>query len=60
MMAYREVEKLVAEFGAERFIHGSCIPLQNPAIGPLKIKDANISDEDKEKILSGNLLKLMG
>jgi len=60
MMAYREIEKLVVEFGADRLIHGSCIPLQNPAIGPLKIHDADISDEDKEKILSGNLLKLTG
>lgn len=59
MMAYREVEKLVTEFGAERLIHGSCIPLQNPAIGPLKIRNAEISEKDKEKILSENLHQLM-
>ncbi len=60
MMAYREVERLVDEFGAGRFIHGSCVPLQNPAIGPLKIKAAEIPDEDKEKIMSGNLSNLIG
>ncbi len=59
MMAYREVEKLVNEFGAGRLIHGSCIPLQNPAMGPLKIHDSEITAEDKAKILSGNLLELI-
>lgn len=58
MMAYREIEKLVAEFGAERLIHGSGVPLQNPAIGPLKIQRAEISDEEKRMILSGNLAGL--
>lgn len=58
MMAFREIEKLVREFGAGRFLHGSAAPLQNQAIGPLKIKTAEIDEEDRMKILYRNAWEL--
>jgi hypothetical protein len=58
MMAYREIETVVGEIGADRLLHGTCNPLQNPAIGPLKIQSAEIPEEDKEKILAGNAIRL--
>lgn len=58
MMAYREIQKLVEEFGAARFLHGSGVPLQNPHIGPLKIRTAEIAEAEKVQIFSGNALHL--
>jgi len=58
MMAHREIETTVAEVGAGRILHGSCNPLQNPAIGPLKIRSAEISEEEKRRILSLNAIEL--
>ena len=58
MMAFREIEYMVRKVGAERILHGSAIPLQNPAIGPLKIHNAKISDADKERILFRNAQEL--
>ncbi|HZP80673.1 MAG TPA: amidohydrolase family protein [Chthonomonadaceae bacterium] len=54
MMALREIEQVAAHIGAERMLHGSAIPLQNPAIGPLKIQTADIPDADKERIFFRN------
>jgi predicted TIM-barrel fold metal-dependent hydrolase len=58
MMAYRGIETVVKEVGAERVLHGSCNPLQNPAIGPLKIRKADIGEEEKKRILGGNAMRL--
>jgi len=59
MMAYREIEIAVKNIGAERLLHGTCNPLQNPAIGPLKIRTAQIDDADQRRILGGNVLTLL-
>jgi predicted TIM-barrel fold metal-dependent hydrolase len=54
MMALREIEQVSAQVGAERMLHGSAIPLQNPAIGPLKIHTAALSEVDRERIFFRN------
>ncbi|RJP30467.1 MAG: hypothetical protein C4527_09835 [Candidatus Omnitrophota bacterium] len=58
MMAFREIESVVNQVGAERILHGSALPLQNPAIAPLKIQNADISDADKERIFFRNAERL--
>ena len=60
MMALREVEQVAGIIGAERMLHGSAIPLQNPAIGPLKIRTADLSDADKERIFFRNAVDRLG
>jgi predicted TIM-barrel fold metal-dependent hydrolase len=60
MMAYREIEMVVKEIGADRLLHGTCNPLQNPAIGPMKILHAQISDAAKDRILHGTAHYLFG
>ena len=59
MMAFREIEYVVGQVGADRILHGSCIPLQNAAIGPLKINKTNISEEAKNRILYLNAANLL-
>jgi predicted TIM-barrel fold metal-dependent hydrolase len=54
MMALHETEQVAAQIGVERLLHGSAIPLQNPAIGPLRIHTAALSDTDKERIFFRN------
>lgn len=58
MMAFEEVRKVTEEIGAHRLLHGSCNPLQVPAIGPLKVRTAEISEADKERILWRNAAEL--
>ncbi len=58
MMALREVEYVISQVGADRILFGSAIPLQNPAIAPLRIEKAEISDADKENIYYRNALRL--
>lgn len=58
MMAFEEIRRVVDAIGAERLIHGSALPLQQPSIGPLKIQTAEITKEEKERILSGNCKRL--
>jgi len=59
MMAFREIAYVIQQIGADHLLHGSANPLQNPAIGPLKILSAEISEQDKERILYGNAAKLL-
>lgn len=60
MMALREIEQVAGLIGAERMLHGSAIPLQNPAIGPLKIHTAALSESDKERISFRNAVERLG
>jgi predicted TIM-barrel fold metal-dependent hydrolase len=60
MMALREVEQVAALIGVERILHGSAIPLQNPAIGPLKIHTAALSEDDKARLFYRNAVEQLG
>lgn len=52
-------EMAVRELGAERVIYGSDAPGRSFASQLAKVLDAEISDDAKEKILGGNLRRLM-
>lgn len=60
MMGLEEIERFVGEVGAGRLLHGSCGILQMTGIGPLRIESAQISDEEKQQIFSGNAIELFG
>lgn len=60
MMALREIDYVAERIGVERMLHGSAIPLQNPAIGPLKINTSALSEADREAILFRNAADKLG
>ncbi len=53
------IERLVAEFGSERLLFGSGLPHCSPGGLIGYIYCANIADEDKQNILSGNVERLL-
>jgi hypothetical protein len=53
------LETCVRELGAEKIIFGSDIPLLDPYLQLSKIRDTNIESDQLDKILSGNVLRLM-
>jgi len=53
------VEYLVSEIGADRVLYGSDLPMRDPAPQLGWVAYAEISEEDKKKILYGNINKLM-
>jgi uncharacterized protein len=53
------LETCVRELGAEKIIFGSDIPLLDPYLQLSKIRDTNIESDQLDKILSGNILRLM-
>ncbi len=57
--AYEGIEDTVERFGADRLIFGSGMPDLSGAASVALITYARISDEDKQKIASGNLKKLL-
>lgn len=59
MMAFRELEKLVVLHGPGRFVHGTAMPLQNPAIGPLRVNTAELEPDARWKILTDNARRLI-
>ena len=54
------VEEFVDRFGAERLLYGSAAPLHYPEAQWLRVTRAEVSDEEKEKILGGNAAALFG
>jgi len=54
------IEKLTAQVGVERVCFGTGLPLQYPSPGISKIVNAQISDDDKEKIFGLNAKRLLG
>lgn len=54
------ITKAVQAIGADRIIYGSDAPTNNPIHEIKKIQVAKISDEDKEKILGGNIVRILG
>lgn len=53
-------EGLVARYGSKKFISGSDHPYGSPTWGIERIGGLNISEREKEDILSGNILALTG
>lgn len=54
------IEDVCKRFGAERLIFGSCAPLYSGGAAVGMITYARITHEEKSKIASGNLEKLIG
>ena len=59
-VAHQSVERFVNQFGAERMIFGSGVPNSSVCGAVFSILYACISEEDKQKIASENLGKLLG
>jgi hypothetical protein len=54
-----DINDFIASFGAEKLIFGSDFPFGLPESEKQKILDLDIRDEDKELILSGNIMRLL-
>jgi hypothetical protein len=59
MFTDQGIESLVREFGSKRLLYGSNFPNCYMGGGMLMVKQADISDADKEAIAGGNLLRLI-
>jgi predicted TIM-barrel fold metal-dependent hydrolase len=57
---YWAVQKAVEEIGAERVIFGSDFPLGHPKIYLGLVDALRMSADDRELVLSGNILRLLG
>lgn len=55
-----KVEEAAEHFGAHRLLYGSNAPLSDPASEMALIRSSDLSDDAKEKILSGNALRWLG
>ncbi len=55
---YGAFEKLVEAAGADRIVHGSDAPLMDPAYQLGRVLEADLSPEDREKILYSNGARL--
>jgi len=53
-------EELVGRYGSEKFLCGSDHPYGSPAWSIQRIRHLNVSDEDRERLFSGNILSLTG
>lgn len=54
------LEHAVAELGPEKILFGTDMPLLDPHTQLAKVKGADISEEAKQAILGGNLVRLLG
>lgn len=54
------MEQVVKRAGADKVIFGSEFPLSHPGAELRKVMLLSISDDEREKILSGNMLALLG
>jgi predicted TIM-barrel fold metal-dependent hydrolase len=54
------LETCVRELGPEKIIFGTDIPLLDPYFQLSKVRDTTVSGEGIQKILGGNILRLMG
>ena len=54
------VEMLVSEVGTQRILFGTGLPLQYPACGLAKVTNAEISKQDRDRVLGGNAMDLLG
>lgn len=58
-LTYGIIEYMVREAGADKVIYGSDLPMRDPAPQLGWVCYANISVEDKRKILGGNIKRMM-
>jgi hypothetical protein len=56
---YWAIERGIEEVGPERFIFGSDFPVMHPRMMIEAVEALDIAKEEKEKIYSGNILKLL-
>lgn len=56
----KNIEEIIARVGAEQIIFGSNAPNSNPIYEIARIEALNLSDEDKEMILGGNIARILG
>lgn len=56
---YWAIELAIKEVGAQKIIFGSDFPVMYPKMMIEAVEALNVSYEDKEKIFSGNILKLL-
>jgi len=54
------VETCVAALGAKRILFGTDTPLLDPWPQLVKIRETRLSEEDRQLIMGGNILRLMG
>ncbi len=54
------LDELVDRYGSGRFVFGTGFPVRHPASAMLPLRHADMSDEDKRAIASGNLARLLG
>ncbi|MBN1345177.1 MAG: amidohydrolase family protein [Phycisphaerae bacterium] len=54
------IEALVADYGASKLLYGSGFPIQYPGGMMMAIRHAEIGEEDKQAITSGNLDRVLG
>ena len=60
MITDQGIEKLVQKFGAERFLFGSGFPFMYIGGQMMQLRHARITEEEKAKIASANLLQMIG
>ena len=53
------IEYAVAEAGSDKMIYGSDLPLLDPVLQIAKVTESDISQADKERILYGNIVRLL-
>ena len=58
--AYHGIEFITREFGAERLIFGTRMPVRDPACAIGQVAYADISDEEKKLVAGDNIRRLLG
>lgn len=53
------IEHAVEQVGADRILYGSDMPILNPILQVAKVRESSLAEEDKAKILGGNIERLL-